>query len=298
MKIVALINSAARSVPADGEERMRHALQSIGIGDADIVALDVIGVEVQLRQLAASRPDFLIVWGGDGTHRAALSTIGRQSANLVLLPGGTMNLLSKSLHGDTSWARILRRVLAKPMKKLLPAGRVNDKLFYCAMLAGAPVQFAEARESFRHGDIGATATHVGAGFDALQNMHLRAHYGDGHSFTDHTLPTTSVIGALVGPMSRTGRMEIVSLEHPSAFSALDALWAFCISSWRDTTGVNIVSAETLVIESGSREIVPIMLDGEEMVAGSAVSVTYLSAAAECFVAHRASIGSSGAGQCS
>lgn len=290
MRVVVLINPAAGSVTADGARRVRRALHANGLHGADIVKLDAGDIEVQMRKIVEESPDLFIVWGGDGTHRAALSTVGLSAVNLLLLPGGTMNLLSKSLHGAKPWEHILTTVLAGSEPHILPAGLINGQVFYCAMLAGAPVRLAEARESLRHGDIGKGVAQLNAAVGALQTMHLMARYGDGYRFNDEQLPTTSVIGALVGPMSRNGRMEVFTLEHPSAMSALDIVWSSLRSSWRDARDVAIVPAETLVIDSEEGERIPVIIDGESIIVGNHISVTYVPAAARCLTALVSSIG--------
>lgn len=284
MKAVVLINPAAGGVTAAGADRMRRVLRSTALSGADIVEADFSAGESQMRALLAKAPDLLIVWGGDGTHRSALKVAGRNASNLLLLPGGTMSLLSKSLHGDRPWQEILEAVVANPQKRTLPAGQINDEFFYCAMLAGAPVRFAEARESLRHGDIGKVVSQVGSGFDAFQTVHLKARYSDGYEFADGRLPTTSVIGAFVGPMSHNGRMEVAALTHPSTFSALSFVWSSFLHGWRDAPDVTVVAAEALVIDSEEGGNIPVIIDGEAITVGNHVRVTYVEGAAQCLTA--------------
>ena len=101
MKTIALYNPAAGSVTPDGGEKLRAALEEAGVRGADFLELDRANCETQLKELADANPDLLVVWGGDGTLRTALTVAG-QTPNLLLLPGGTMNLLTKSIHGDKS----------------------------------------------------------------------------------------------------------------------------------------------------------------------------------------------------
>jgi len=284
MKVVAVINPVAGGVTSDGANRMRRALHANGVYGAEIVKLDPGDIESQMREVVQERPGLLIVWGGDGTHRSALSVVGLASQNLLLLPGGTMNLLSKSLHGNKPWEQILKAVMAASSTHILPAGKINEHVFYCAMLAGAPVSLAEARESLRHGDLGKGLTQLNTAISALQAMHLVAHYGDAYNFADERLPTTSVIGALVGPMSHNGRMEIFTLAHPSTMSALGLAWASLLSSWRDAPGVTIVTAETLVIDSEEGDRIPVIIDGEAIAVGTHTLVTYVPRAAQCLIA--------------
>lgn len=286
MKVAVVINPAATGVTEHGADRMRRALHANGLHGADIVTLGAGEIEGQMREVVEHAPDLFIVWGGDGTHRSALSAVGLRASNLLLLPGGTMNLLSKSLHGHKPWQQILRTVVFASTTHVMPAGKINNDVFYCAMLAGAPVRFAEARESIRHGNIGKSLGQLSAGLGELESVHLSARFTERYNFRDERLPTTSVIGALVGPMARNNRMEIFTLAHPSAMSALSIVWSSLLFSWREAQGVAIVAAETLVIDSEEGGEIPVIVDGEPIIVGGHASVTYVPEAAQCLIARR------------
>jgi diacylglycerol kinase family enzyme len=285
MKTVALFNPRAGSVPSDARELLNAVLAEAGHGNAELVEADAEGPERQLREIAAMNPDLFIVWGGDGTLRAALSTVGEVTSNLLLLPGGTMNLLPRTLHGDKPWDEIVRDVIRSPRRRTLPAGSVNGHRFYCAMLAGAPAQFAEARESLRRGDIGKAAGEARVAMDTLNNLHLEASYSDGYSFAGGRLPTTSVIGAVIGSLTRTGTgMEVVALANPTTGGALNVVWASFFGDWRNAPGVEIAEATSLEIASADGDDIPVIADGEPAEGGSRVKVSYEAEAATCLVA--------------
>ena len=283
MKTIALYNPASGSVTADGGERLRATLEEAGIRDLELVEVDRNDCEKQLKDLAAQQPDLFIVWGGDGTLRSALGTVGQATPNLLLLPGGTMNMLTKSIHGDKPWDVILKEVVASPKRKILPAGKVNDEHFYCAMLAGAPARFAEARESLRRGELVKAATEARAALDTLENIQLSARYRDGYTFERADLPPTSVIGVLVGPLARDHEMEIAALADPTAGAALNVIWSSFVGDWRNAPGITIVPARALVIEIEEGEI-PVIVDGEAIEAGDTVRVSYVKDAAQCLTA--------------
>lgn len=283
MKTVALFNPASGSVTADGGERLRSVLEEAGVRDVEFVEIDRDDCDNQLKRLAAAQPDLFIVWGGDGTLRSALGLVGQATPNLLLLPGGTMNMLTKSIHGDKTWDTILKEVLASPKRKTIPAGKVNNEHFYCAMLAGAPARFAEARESLRHGDLVKAATEARAALETLGNMQLAARYRDGYTFERADLPPTSVIGVLVGPLARDHEMEVAALAAPTAGGALNVIWSSFVADWRSAPGMTIVPARSLVIEAEEGEI-PVIVDGEPIEAGESVRVSYVKEAAICLTA--------------
>lgn len=285
MKTIALFNPKAGSVPADAHDRLTEVLQSVGHGGADLIEVDTSDPETQLRELAQQSPDLFIVWGGDGTLRAALTTVGLATPNLLLLPGGTMNLLPHILHGQKPWDEVLRAVIKSPRRHTLPAGDVNGQRFYCAMLAGAPAQFAEARESLRRGDLGKAAAEAGTALDTLNNLHLNARYTNGDSFADERLPTTSVIGAVIGALTKAGAgMEVAALTNPTTGSALNVLWTSFFTDWRNANDVEVAPATSLEIASEDGEEIPVIADGEAAKSDSRVRVDFVENGGQCLVA--------------
>jgi diacylglycerol kinase family enzyme len=284
MKTFALINPAAGGVTGDGEAKLRHVLDAAGLSTAAIETLDHGGSAEQMAEIAEMNPDLFIVWGGDGTLRSALAVVGQKCPNLLLLPGGTMNLLTKSIHGDHPWNQILANVVKSSRRVTLPAGQLNNERFYCAMLAGAPARFAEARESLRRGEIASVLTGARGALEALQTIHLKARVGEGYQCADDRLPVTSFIGAMVGPLVKNGRMEIAALVDTTATGALNVMWTSFLSDWRTATGVKVVESDTLIIDSEEDDNIPMILDGEAVEAGSRIEVTYVEEAAQCLTA--------------
>lgn len=285
MKTIALFNSKSGSVPADARERLLSVLEGAGHAHAELVEADPGDPGAQLRELAGQSPDLFIVWGGDGTLRAALTEVGAKTSNLLLLPGGTMNLLPHILHGEKGWEDVLRDVIKSPRRKTLPAGILNGQPFYCAMLAGAPARFAEAREALRRGDLGKAAGEAKAAIDVLNTLHLAARYSNGYAFTDARLPTSSVIGAVVGALTKTGEgMEVASLANPTTGGALNVVWTSFFSDWRNAPGVEVAPATSLDIDGEDGEQIPVIADGEPADVDDHVHVTFREKAAECLVA--------------
>lgn len=285
MKTIALFNPNSGSVSADGAERLRAALEAAGVRGADILQTDGDDFIGQLKTVAAQSPDLFVVWGGDGTLKAALETVGQATPNLLLLPGGTMNLLPKSIHGEKTWDQIVSDVIAAPKRTFLPAGKVNDELFFCAMLAGAPAHFAEARESLRRGELVKAAAEAKVAMDTLNSLHLDARYGDGYSFDGGRLPTTSIIGAVVGSLTKEGKgMEVAALASPTAGGALNVVWTSFFSDWRSAPGVTVVPATSLEIGNGDGGDIPVIVDGEHIEAGPKVRVSFIEEAVQCLTA--------------
>jgi diacylglycerol kinase family enzyme len=227
-------------------------------------------------------PDLFVVWGGDGTIRSALTIVGPITPNLLILPGGTMNLLPRSIHGEKAWDMVLRDVLKGPKLKSLSAGEVNGDRFYCAMMAGAPAYFAEARESVRRGDLAKAAAQTGAAIEVLKTMHLQATYSDGYSFAGTALPTSSFVGAIIGSLTKAGRgMEVASLANPTTTGAMNVVWTSFFTDWRNAPGVEVAPATSLDIGAEDGGDIPVIADGEHMQPAPHLHVTFVENASRC-----------------
>ncbi len=284
MKVIAVVNTVAGTVGQDGCERMRHALASSGVANPQVVALDLAAGDEQVRRMMAYPHDLFVVWGGDGTHRTALNIVGRAASDLLLLPGGTMNLLSKWIHGDRSWDQILQDVLKSSQLRVLPAGEVQESRFFCALLAGVPALLAEARESLRHGDFGRAIQHVGVAFETVHHLHLVARVGNRTEPTKSFGKGANVVGALVGPLCHNGRMEAAALVLPSAFSAIEYVWSSFQSGWREMPGAQILPAEILTVSCDGGAAAPVVMDGEKVDVESEFSVEFVERGGACLVA--------------
>jgi len=285
MKAITLFNPRSGSVPADARDRMKSLLGEHGIVDVDLIETDPDDGPGQIKALAQKQPDLFLVWGGDGTIRSALSLAGPITDRLLILPGGTMNLLPKAVHGEKPWDQIVRDVLKGHETRTLSAGDVNGEHFYCAMLAGAPARFAEVRENLRKGDIGAAAAGAAGAIDTLKSLHLAASYADGYSFVDSSLPVSSVVGAVIGSLTRAGRgMEVASLANPSATGALNVVWTSFFTDWRKADGVETAPAVSLEIGNDDGGDIPMIADGEPVEPAPVARVTFIETASQCLAA--------------
>ncbi len=111
-------------------------------------------------------PDIIACLGGDGTANAAIAQYGEEAGvALLVLPGGTMNLLAHKLHGDADVATIIEKAANGGEIVRLPqiAGRGFRSLV--GVIAGATAAWGEVREALRSGDVEAI---VEEARDALQ----------------------------------------------------------------------------------------------------------------------------------
>lgn len=98
--------------------------------------------------------DILAVFGGDGTtHSIVAAAYGWRGAVLVL-PGGTMNLLAKRMHGAVPAPEIVARLLGNPLKTARPnVIRTRHGIGLTGSLAGPGTVWNEVREAMRNASV-------------------------------------------------------------------------------------------------------------------------------------------------
>ncbi len=109
--------------------------------------------------LEAAGVDTLAVFTGDGTANAALTGIAGWPGAVLVLPGGTSNLLSHRLHGARELADIVARFGAGDLRaQRIDAVSCSAGQGLCEILAGPGATWGDVREQLREGAIAETAS--------------------------------------------------------------------------------------------------------------------------------------------
>src|SRR5262245_17265547 len=147
-KALVCFNEKAGGVTAADRGRLVDMLAAAGIDHYALV--DAHRLSRRLLQRAKDY-DVIIVLGGDGTARTAAKLAPHDGPPLMLLPGGTLNILPKALCGELAWPEALAAALERGVVKRLPVGRANGHAFYVAALFGSTTMLVHAREAVREG---------------------------------------------------------------------------------------------------------------------------------------------------
>ena len=165
------------------------------------------------------------------------------------LPGGTLNLLSKELHGDRSVTEILSDALqGKGRRQPVPMIRSDDGDAFITIVAGPATQWAEVRETMRQDGLIEASRSAPDALDAMMNAPGVAVAGHGRAYPAIILTPTAHSIRADGILTE-GTADV--LRHGLAWLGGD---------FRDGPSEEIFSGETLILESGA----PISLeyDGE------------------------------------
>ena len=115
-----------------------------------------------IADLDAAGIDILAIHTGDGTINSAIRRLAGWHGAVLPLPGGTMNLLSRHLHGDASPDAILSAALVgdyRLTRVAMIAGEAQDSDLSAlvGLFAGPTTAWGDVRETIRRVDLGALA---------------------------------------------------------------------------------------------------------------------------------------------
>lgn len=199
--------------------------------------------------LRAQGIDLLLVWTGDGTINAAASGAAGWDGAVLALPGGTLNLLSKALHGDRPVPEILADALSgKGTRRAIPIIRSDAGDAFITIVAGPATRWAEVRETMRQDGLVEAA---GAAPEALEEM-LNA---PGVRIAGHEQAYPAVI---LTP-TRTGlRADGILTGRPGDVVRHGLAWLG--GDFRDGPSEELAAGETIILESDAA--ISLEYDGE------------------------------------
>ena len=265
-KALVLFNEKAGSVTANARTQLEEALKAAGVEEFAVIDATKMSRRLFAR---AGKFDAIIVLGGDGTARAAAEISPRNGPPLILLPGGTLNILPKALYGDLAWPEALAAALERGVERRLPVGRANGEAFYVAGLFGPTTLLARARESMREGRpieaIGRFRHFLKRSF----SRSLRARPGTGK------MRKAEGIGVLCPSFSggiEADHLEWVRLDAKHILDLARVSLRAITADWRNDSTIEIGKCKTGDIYAPG--IIPSTLDGEPRTFISYVRITF------------------------
>ena len=208
--------------------------------------------------LDAAGVDTLVVIGGDGTINAAASAAGGWQGQCLVLPGGTMNLLPKALHGDADHQTI---VAALPSARLvrLPLAEAEGRVALCGVILGPAASWVHAREGIRQ-------RRFWRALRAAQTAWARS-FGSGVRILGTPGRQRAV---LVTPDS--DGLDVAAIDAAGIGDALTLGWHWLTGDWRAAQTVR--TGRAAEVELAGRRRVRALFDGEPAMLGSPVSVRH------------------------
>ncbi len=205
--------------------------------------------------------DLVIIYGGDGSALSAAKLATEKNVPIVALPGGTMNLLPKTLYDTEDWEIALDTALACEEPRWMAAGDVNGDTFLCGCIIGTPTRLNEVREQIRSKHFKEAAEHL-----ILNVMNFESgdvfEYGLGRSPKSYA--SANLLNVVCPQMSEfetsRGGMEINALDVDSIFDVASLGLSAIASDWRENDSAETnISNELHIKGSGN---IDVLLDGE------------------------------------
>lgn len=270
-RVEAIVNLASGSVDADAPKEMEAILAEFGL-KARIHTPAPDALEGVLRGALAADPELLIVLAGDGTARAAAELCGPQGPLLLILPGGTMNMLPHALVGNHRWQAALRLALTEGQERPLSGGVVEGRHFLVAAILGAPAHWAPAREAVRERRLEKAWASARTALQRAFTGRLRFVVGDGLRDKAEALVFMTPLTSRALD-SRAAALEAAAIDVRNPGQAIRLGFQALIGDWRDDPLVQTQPCTAARIWSARN--IPALLDGEMVKLRPMAEVRYI-----------------------
>jgi len=152
-KVWLVCNPASGSNDEAAVEALAAAVADAGLDLARIVRFPDDGAP-EPADLDAAGVDILAVFGGDGTTHSIVAAAYGWGGAVLVLPGGTMNLLAKRMHGEALAPDIIARLIGKKLRTQRPnVIRSRHGIGLTGALAGPGTVWNEVREAMRSANV-------------------------------------------------------------------------------------------------------------------------------------------------
>jgi hypothetical protein len=148
-----IINANSGSANAVGEDEIVISLKSAGFQVARTLTLPED--DLPTRALVEDGDfDSVVILSGDGTISALCKALSGWGGSILPLPGGTMNLLCRKLHGDAPLPELLTR-LSSAFEESAPVPAIYAAGFevLTGLIAGPSTEWGKVREGLREMDV-------------------------------------------------------------------------------------------------------------------------------------------------
>ena len=205
--------------------------------------------------------DTVLLFAGDGTINAALRKLEGWDGAVLILPGGTMNMLAKRLHGTADAGDIVHAAHAEERTTALPYIEAGEERAFVGVIAGPVTAWAEAREAVREGDLAKLPAAAAAAWSRSWEQEVALHDGE------------MLLGRYnaVYAEPRQGGLAVAGIAAERIADLAKLGWAWIAGDWRAAAPVDdrLTSAAILSADGG----VKALFDGEEAVLESPATLT-------------------------
>ncbi len=188
-------------------------------------------------ELDAAKVDTVVLFAGDGTINAAVCALAKWKGAILILPGGTMNLLAKKLHGDQDPAAIVTAASVTTDLVALPFVEAGKHRAMVGLIVGPAASWFRAREHVRAGRLGRL-------FPAMRAAWRRT-FGRGIRLGGAPGFPPRVQGAYV--RADDGELAVAAVDARDFRSIADLGWNWVSGDWVAARAVTDVRVDEVTI---------------------------------------------------
>lgn len=155
-----IINANSGTANAVGEKEIVDSLQSVGFDIAQLLKIpeDELPTRASVEQGSF---DAVVILSGDGTISALCKALAGWDGSILPLPGGTMNLLCRKLHGEFLLTELLLCLSASNLEPApVPVIRAAGFEVLTGLIAGPSTEWGKVREGLREMDVASLVQQV------------------------------------------------------------------------------------------------------------------------------------------
>lgn len=202
------------------------------------------------QELDAATVDVAVLFAGDGTINAAIGALAGWEGAILILPGGTMNLLAKALHDDLDPLTIIDRAVADAPRIALPCVEAGAARAYVGLILGPAAAWAHAREAVRAGRSRAFIRAIGHAW--------RRTFGRGIRLTGVPGLTARIQAAFV--VAEAGDLRVAAVDARDWRAIISLGWEWITGDWVKAAAVHEV--RTPAMRCAERRPILGLFDGE------------------------------------
>lgn len=249
MRVWLILNRASHSVAADWEDKLVAAFKARQwsvTGTTDFPH-DALPDPALLHDV-----DVVAVAAGDGTINAAVAHLGDWPGLILPLPGGTMNLLAKALHGPSGPEAIIAAIADPPLSRRVLTVECGEHRSLVRAIIGPGASWVHAREAIRYNRWFRLRRAVR--FAWLRSLSRAVHVRDG------LRRSPGYRAVFVHP--EAGKLSIIRVRAAGWTDGVRLGFVYLAGSWENARGIDMDTADHLTL-AASRPVFA-LFDGEPL----------------------------------
>lgn len=221
--------------------------------------------------LDGERVDTVVLFAGDGTINAAVCALAAWGGAVLILPGGTMNMLAKALHGDAQPHAIIHAAHRHSRRVSLPFVEAGTHRAFVGLILGPAAHWVRAREAARKGRLRAVIAAARNSWRRTFARGIRLTGAPGLRKSYQAVYVTAAGGAL----------QVAAIDARDWRSIAALGWEWVTGDWLAARAVDTTRVEHLGV-AGHQPVMalfdgePAMLEADAVVSSGQTRPNYLS----------------------